>query len=89
VRSWLLKSNPEIEWATWSKSLASAPMGERVGVCVYSKVDGTSFTPAPGVNTPEPSQSIVTVVNSDGESTLYMLGDTSDMLTATPETFAG
>jgi hypothetical protein len=88
VKSWLLEGNPDIEWAKWSKALATAPMDERVAVCVYSKVDGGSFTAAPGVNTPEPSQSIVAVVNGDGESTPYMFGDTSDMLSAT-ESFAG
>jgi hypothetical protein len=55
VKTWVLKTDPDIQWATWSEALANTPLDERVGVCVYSKVDESSFTPAPGTNTPEPS----------------------------------
>lgn len=43
VKKWVLDEDPSIDWATFSSSLATAPLDERVGVCVYSKVDGTSF----------------------------------------------
>lgn len=89
VKTWVLTTEPELEWATWSRALATTPLEERVAVCVYSKVDGSSFTPAPGANTPKPTQSLVAVVTGDGASTLYMMGDTASMLSATPTRFAG
>lgn len=83
VKAWVLDGSSSIDWATYSSSLATAPLGERVAVCVYSKVDGTSFE-IPGT---EPAESVVQIVRANGEATLVMVGATGDMLSTTPRTF--
>lgn len=84
VKRWVLAGSPETEWDTFSSTLARAPLGEIVGVCVLSKVDGSAFTPTPGVNTPPPTQAIVAITRLNGESTLFSMGSTADMLAFTP-----
>src|SRR4051812_3994028 len=51
VKKWVL-STDSVDWRTFSASLASAPMDERVGVCVLTQMDGSRFVLPPGENTP-------------------------------------
>lgn len=85
VKRWILGQSPHTEWDTFSSSLATAPLGETVAVCVLSKMDGSLFTPVPGVNTPEPSQAVVMITRLNGESTLFSMGTTADMLDLAPK----
>lgn len=82
VKKWVLE-DPSIDWATFSSTLATAPLDERVGVCVYSKVDGTSFR-IPGT---ESAESVLQIVRANGEATLFVMGSTDVALETTPKSF--
>lgn len=84
VKKWVLEV-PERDWETFSSSLVDAPLTERVGVCVLTKKDGSKFQPE---GSPEPYESMVTIVRKNGESTVVSLGTLEDNLVTTPTTFA-
>ncbi len=88
VKKWVL-SDGGISWDEFSDSLSSAPLDERVGVCVLTKKDGSRFTIPPGENTPPPARCIVVIVRPNGEATLFMVGSLRSMLESTPTSFAG
>jgi hypothetical protein len=85
VKKWVLSTTPEIEWPTFSSSLARAPLTERVGVCVLTKKDGTTFDPGADE---EPVESVVAIVRPNGESTVFMIGTLVSNLSGTPTNFS-
>lgn len=68
VKKWVLSTSPEIEWRTFSDTLASAPLDERVAVCVLSKNDTSYFEP-PGLG--HKLKSVVVIVRPNGEGTFF------------------
>lgn len=90
IKTWVTTpKDTDIDWDEFSESLASAPLDERVGVCVLTKKDGASFTAPPEAGDPETVQSVVVIVRPNGEQTLYMLGSLESMLDSVPRSFAG
>ena len=85
VKKWFLSTTPEIDWRTFSSSLAHAPLNERVGVCVLTKRDGSKFDPGADE---KPAESVVTIVRPNGASTIFTIGTLESNLDGTPTTFA-
>lgn len=85
VKKWVLSTTPQIEWRTFSSSLANAPLSEQVGVCVLTKRDGSKFDPGADE---KPVESVVAIVRPNGESTVFILGTLESNLEVTPTTFA-
>jgi hypothetical protein len=85
VKKWVLSTTSEIDWRTFSSSLAHAPLSEQVGVCVLTKRDGSKFDPGADE---KPVESVVTIVRPNGESTIFTIGTLESNLDDTPTTFA-
>lgn len=85
VKSWVLASDRSIEWSSFSRSLAEAPSTEKVGICVYTKLDGSHFRPPPGIGPQEPIESVMLIVRKNGDATLFLMGTKAELLESTPE----
>lgn len=84
VKRWVLRTEPRIDWRTFSTALARAPLDERVGVCVLSKRDTLGFR-VEGVD--RPVASVVVIARPNGQGTVFLLGSLGDNLDSTPRTF--